>query len=479
MSQQDIALMAHLLRRAGFGATRGELERYVTLGYEATVQVLLHPDQAPPALDDEDLIRRYHVDEHSLMLIESCQTYWVYRMINTRRPLEEKIALFWHGVFATGYTKLNQPKQILRQIDMFRQHGLGSFRTLLLKVSQDPAMIFWLDNKDNHRDAVNENYGRELLELFSMGVGNYTEADVRQASHAFTGWTIHNAALHTARVSRDSVWPYGRLDWQFAYRDDDHDHGAKTFLGQTGSFDGDNIIDLICAQPATARFIARHLYNFFVADEPQVSAWAKVPPRDPAAIQTLMAAFIDANYDIRAVLRVLFHADFFKRARFAKVKSPAELVVGTVRLTGGHRFPEVEDVQLALETGFMGQQLLDPPSVEGWHTGPEWINTATLMNRINFAARQFADPQKPGVRALIDSLRARGATLTAQQVVDLCLDWLGPLTLAEEARQELIAHVAASGDLWLDANPGTAGTATDRICELLQMIVATREFQMA
>jgi hypothetical protein len=127
----------------------------------------------------------------------------------------------------------------------------------------------------------------------------------------------------------------------------------------------------------------------------------------------------------------------------------------------------------------MGQQLLDPPSVEGWHTGPEWINTATLMNRINFAARQFADPQKPGVRALIDSLRARGATLTAQQVVDLCLDWLGPLTLAEEARQELIAHVAASGDLWLDANPGTAGTATDRICELLQMIVATREFQMA
>ena len=142
MAPQDIALMAHLLRRAGFGATREELERYVAQGYEATVEELLHPEDAPPALADEDLIRRYHVDENSLMLIDSCQTYWLYRMINTRRPLEEKLALFWHGVFATGYTKLNQPKAILNQIDMFRRYGLGSFRTLLLQLSQDPAMLF-------------------------------------------------------------------------------------------------------------------------------------------------------------------------------------------------------------------------------------------------------------------------------------------------------------------------------------------------
>jgi uncharacterized protein (DUF1800 family) len=255
MAPQDIALMAHLLRRAGFGATREELVRYVAQGYEATVEELLYPEDAPPALADEDLIRRYHVDENSLMLIDSCQTYWLYRMINTRRPLEEKLALFWHGVFATGYTKLNQPKAILNQIDMFRRYGLGSFRTLLLQLSQDPAMLFWLDNKDNHRDAVNENYGREILELFSMGVGNYTEADVRQCSRAFTGWTIRNATLHTARVARDSVWPYGRLDWQFVYRQDDHDDGCKTFLGHTGAFDGEEIIDIVCRQPATARFI--------------------------------------------------------------------------------------------------------------------------------------------------------------------------------------------------------------------------------
>src|SRR5262245_53359910 len=349
MAQHDIALMAHLLRRAGFGATREALERYVAKGYEATVEELLHPEDGPPALEDEDLIRRYHVDENSLMLIDSCQTYWLYNMVNTRRPLEEKIALFWHGVFATGYTKLNQPKQILRQIAMFRRCGLGNFHTLLTEVSKDPAMIFWLDNKDSHKEAVNENYGRELLELFSMGVGNYSEHDVRQCSRAFTGWTIHNASLHTARVARDSVWPYGRLDWQFEYREDDHDAAEKTFLGQVGAFNGEEIIDIICRQPATARFIARHLYNFFVADEPQVPAWQTVPPNDPEAIQILVDAIVTHDYDIRAVMRILFNADFFKRARFAKVKSPTELVVGTVRLAGGHRFPDVDDITLALE----------------------------------------------------------------------------------------------------------------------------------
>jgi uncharacterized protein (DUF1800 family) len=476
MAQQDIALIAHLLRRAGFGATREELERYVAQGYEATVEELLHPEDAPPALADEDLIRRYHVDENSLMLIDSCQTYWLYRMINTRRPLEEKIALFWHGVFATGYTKLNQPKAILNQIDMFRRYGLGSFRTLLQQLSQDPAMLFWLDNKDNHRDAVNENYGREILELFSMGVGNYTEADVRQCSRAFTGWTIRNATLHTARVARDSVWPYGRLDWQFVYRQDDHDNGPKTFLGHTGVCDGEEIIDIICRQPATARFICRHLYNFFVADEPQVPAWPTVPPRAPEAIATLMDVFTKSAYDIRSVLHVLFNSDFFKLAIFAKVKSPADMVVSTVRLTGGYRFPAVEDIELALETGYMGQQLLDPPSVEGWHTGSEWINTATLMARVNFASRQFADIDKPGVRAIIERIQAQGPILSPAQLVDTCLDLIGPLTVAESTRRELMAYATVGGDLDFGADD-TAAAA--RVRDLLQLIVSMREYQLA
>ncbi len=164
MADNQVALMAHLFRRAGFGATPQELEAYVENGYEATVEELLNPEQAPPL--EEDVLRRYHVDQNSLMIIESCQAYWLYRMINTQRPLEEKMALFWHGLFATAYGKLNHAKGVVNQTNIFRRCGLGYLRTLLLELSRDPAMIFWLDNKDNHRDAPNENFGRELLELF-------------------------------------------------------------------------------------------------------------------------------------------------------------------------------------------------------------------------------------------------------------------------------------------------------------------------
>ena len=479
MSESELSLIAHLLRRAGFGVSRDELEAYAAKGYDATLEELLHPEQAPPALEGEDLIRRYHVDQNHLTLLESCQAHWLHRMVNTRRPLEEKLALFWHGVFATGYTKLNQPKAILRQIETFRRYGLGSFRDLLVRVSRDPAMIFWLDNKDNHRGAVNENYGRELLELFSMGVGNYTEDDVRQASRAFTGWTMRNATLHASRASRDSLWPYGRLDWQFQYQDEDHDDAPKTFLGQTSAFNGEDIIDVICRQPATARFIARHLYNFFVADEAQIPAWNDVPPRDPDAIGALVEAFVSSEYDIRSTLRAMFMSDFFKNAAFAKVKSPAELVAGTARAAGGFDFPDARDAELAAEgANLMGQQLLDPPSVEGWHTGAEWITTANLVNRVNFAVSQFSDAGRPGVRAMIDRITAEGPTLSPGEMVDRCLDVIGPLTVSDSTREELVAHAEAGGELRLDREEGN-GAAGARVREMLTLIVSTREYQMA
>ena len=349
---------------------------------------------------------------------------------------------------------------------------------MLVELSRDPAMVFWLDNKDNHKDAVNENYGRELLELFSMGVGNYTEDDVRQASRAFTGWTMRNASLHSARVAQDSVEPYARLDWQFEYQDDDHDDGQKTFLGQTGAFNGEDIIDIICRQPATARFIARHLYNFFVADEPQVPAWQTVPPRDPEAINALADAFMKYDYDIRSVLRVLFNSDFFKNADFAKVKSPTEFVVGAARVSGSHRFPEVADVLLAPEAGDMGQQLLDPPSVEGWHTGAEWINTGSLVSRVNFASQQFADVTRPGVRSIIDRIRSQGTAISPERMVDACLDLIGPVTVSESTRREMVGHAGAAGDVRFGSEAEDR-VSTERIKEMLQLIVATREYQLA
>ena len=193
----------------------------------------------------EDLIRRYHVDQAEARLLDSVGATWMYRLVTTSAPLQEKMVLFWHGLFATSDTKVFQSKSMLSQLDMFRRLGMGDFRTLLVELSKDPAMIFWLDNQDNHNQAINENYGRELLELFSMGVGNYTEDDIKECARAFTGWTIENAEYMALRTNSASIWPYSKIAWQFRYDDDDHDHGVKTFLGETGRFNGEDIVDII------------------------------------------------------------------------------------------------------------------------------------------------------------------------------------------------------------------------------------------
>ena len=462
-----LALMAHLFRRAGFGATRDELDRYCLQGYRATVEELLHPEAAAPI--EEDVIRRYHVDQNSLMLIESSQAYWLYRIINTNAPLQEKMALFWHGLFATAYGKLNHAKAVVNQTDLFRNHGLGNFRTLLIQISRDPAMIFWLDNKDNHDGAPNENYGRELLELFSMGIGNYTEEDVKNCARAFTGWTINNAHYMGVRASRDSIWPHGRLDWQFCYRPDDHDDSVKTFLEETGRFNGEDVVDIIVRQPSTAWFVARNLYQFFVSDQP-----------DEAAIQELAGVFQETNGDIRSVMRAMFLSEFFRSetVRLAKVKSPAELVAGTARLAGSHRFPEWTIVNLAMDANFMGQEILNPPTVEGWHTGQEWIDTGNLVERINSAALEIGNAELPGVQRIIAKLRAAGDVLTPEQAVDLCLDALGQFETGTDTRRNLIAYANRWGNLHFD-RPDSLPCCQQRVGELLQLIAATREYQLA
>ncbi len=468
----DTSLMAHLLRRAGFGATRVELAQYVAKGYEATVEELLYPENAPQL--DEDVIRRYHVDQNSLMLIESCQAYWLYRMINTKRPLEEKMALFWHGLFATAYGKLNHAKAVVNQTNTFRRHGLGSFANLLRQLARDPAMIFWLDNKDNHKDAPNENFGRELLELFSMGIGTYTEEDVKSCARAFTGWTIRNADYMSIRASRDSIWPSGRLDWQFVYLPEDHDDSEKNFLGHKGRFNGDDIIDIITQHPASSWFIAGQLYNFFVSDTP-----------NEAAIQYLADEYRKAKGEIRSVMRSLFLSDFFRSedAHFARVKSPAELVAGTARLAGSRTFPEWSIVNLAADANFMGQEILNPPTVEGWHTGREWVDTGTLVERVNSATLEMGDPSKPGIQAIINTLKNKGPALSPKEFVATCLEEVGCLTVSAGTLESLEAHAQTQGDLKFyepgQRRPSQGGCHEGRVTEMLQLILSTREYQMA
>ena len=472
MISNDTGLMAHLLRRAGFGATRDELEKYLALGYEGAVEVLLNPSE--PNNMPDDLIRRYHVEQSELRDITGSAAYWMYRMISTSCPLEEKTALFWHGLFATGYAKLNQARSLLNQVDMFRRSGMGSFEDLLVELSQDPAMIVWLDNIENHGSAINENFGRELLELFSMGIGNYTEDDIKECSRAFTGWTLGNAEYMSIRAAKDSIWPYGRIAWHFDYREEDHDDGEKTFLGETGNFNGEDIIAIIAKQESTAQFVATRLFQFFAADE--------VTEYGEKAIQAMMETYFSSGYQVRDMLRTLFHSDYFKseEARYARVKNPVEMVVGAIRMAGSYQNPALGIEKVSQNMLFMGQGLLQPPTVEGWHEGSEWIDSGALVERVNFVAKELSNVKSPGVRSIIDRLEAGSdaGILDPAELADGCLDLLGPIEVSEATRSVLVEYAARLGNL--DLKDHLQGDlAEQRVGNMLRLVAATREYQLA
>ena len=467
MAEQDLALMAHLMRRAGFSASYEELEQRAAKGYEATVEDLLNPESQPDL--EMDILERRFIDWKEMNALEINQAYLTYRMINTERPLQEKVALFWHGIFCTGNSKCEHGRQIQLQLDMFRNQGMGKFDELLRGLARDPAMVFYLDNCMSHKGAINENWGRELLELFAMGVGmddkaNYSEDDVKEASRAFTGWTITNA------IPR---YPYGRYEAQFIYNRYDHDDEEKTFLGETGNWNGDDVIDLICKQPSAARFVARHLYNFFVADEVEVPAWQRTPPRDPQTIKMLEDIYFDSGYNVGEMIRALLNSDAFKNARFEKVKSPTEVVIGTMRLVKDFTSPKVGLQPLANNIRYMGQDLMNPPTVEGWHTGKEWIDSGTLVERINFAADQVGNISLPGVQDIINRLGSENIS-DPSALVHRCLEMLGSYELAGETLEYLIDHAAKAGPV----SPGTEDYS-NRVAEILQLIVATQEYQFA
>ena len=466
MANSDIALMAHLMRRAGFGASYEELERRAAKGYEETVEELLHPEEQPDL--QMDVMNRYMHGWRDMNGLMANQGYWTYRMVNSPRQLEEKICLFWHGIFCVGDSKCMRARQILLELNNFRAHGMGKFDELLMYLSTDPAMLYYLDNQLSHKEAVNENWGRELLELFSMGVGmdghpNYTEDDVKACAQAFTGWTIANA------IPR---YPYGSYANRFLYNRYDHIEEDKTFLGETGNFNGEDVVRIICKQPATARFVARHLCNYFVSDEPQVPAWQHIPPQHPELIKELEDEYFRSGYELRSMLRVLFNSETFKNARFAKVKNPSEVVCGALRVVGDFTEPKPRFYDPALEIRYMGQDLLNPPTVEGWHTGKEWIDSGTLVERVNFTAGEMGRVDSPGIQAIVQRLASDGSTITPEQLVNGCLEMLGFYELTEENQGLLLGHAEAAAAL----DTGSPEFAKF-VGQMLQLIVSTQEYQ--
>jgi len=319
--------------------------------------------------------------------------WWANRMLTTPYPLQEKMALFWHGHFATSEEKVRDYRKMLRQNEILRRHGMGDFRTLLIAVAQDPAMLAYLDAGVNVKDAPNENFAREIMEMFTMGVGHYGEQDIREAARAFTGWNYRDLA--------------------FAPRDDQHDDGVKTVLGQSGRFNGIAVIDIILAQPATADYLAEKIYRYFVRDD-----------ITPAMRAELGRRLRESGYHIAPLLQTLFLSrDFYATESVAtRIKPPVELVISTYRKLGLTEVPGVPDFNDLTEA--MGQKLFYPPTVAGWAHGASWITPGLLMVRGNFAFDLafpdigFVPPDRhPGSRyqdiVAVGERLARGMDITA------------------------------------------------------------------
>ena len=454
--------ISHLMRRIGFGGSKEEIDQLTNKSYDDAVDFLMDNSDENPV--PKDLLRRYQIDLSDVRSVNSSGAFWMYRLAHSKFPFDDKVALFWHRVFATGQNKLIQGKVMTTQIDMFKKHGLGSFENLLIELSKDPAMIMWLDNQDNHKDNINENYGREILELFSMGVGNYSEEDIKECSRAFTGWTVENMPYMSIKMRNNTARPFGYVAWQFKFDQNDHDFGEKEFLGEKGNFNGEDIVKIICKQKATAKYLARHIYHFFVKDELPVPQWPHEEPVDPDAVNFIMDSYFKNNYNIKETLRDLFKSKYFRNENiyYKRIKSPAELVVNSVRLSGGFEIPSEEVYKATISSGLMGQPLLNPTSVEGWQGGEEWINTGSVIERINFCSDVLGDSKKVLVRKILKRNPQK------EDLLRISCEELGYFELHESTEKELISYI---NDSEFKIDEEYAGI-------LIKLIVSSREFQM-
>lgn len=342
---------AHLLRRAGLGATPQEVADVLELGRAAAVErlVVAQPESAS-FQQANTILRQSAIDTND---VDNLKAWWLYRMVHTVNPLRERMTLLWHNHFATSYTKVGSIPAMLDQNDLFRTEALGSFRKLLHGISRDVAMLIWLDSNSNRKRQPNENYARELMELFALDVGNYTEADIQEAARAFTGW----------HVRQNKFW----------FNRSQHDAGTKTVLGHTGPFNGNEVVDLCLDQPACPRFLAVKLLREFVT----------ASPSEPL-VASLAAVIRRCDFAFEDVLRELLNSRAFYAAehRGVLIKSPIDLTVGTFRLLGMQ--PNL-DAAVRVNAD-LGQDLFQPPTVKGWDGHRTWLTSATLLQRTNFVA---------------------------------------------------------------------------------------------
>jgi uncharacterized protein (DUF1800 family) len=436
---------SHLLRRTGFGARFDDVEKAVKCGLEKSVDRLF--DEA----DDQE--KQYQqtfaaINGHFTNFGDgdAVKAWWAYRMVTTRAPLREKLTLFWHGHFATSLAKVEDSALLHQQIETLRRLAWSNFRELVVAMAKDPAMLVWLDGQSSTKDHPNENFARELMELFTCGIGHYSEADVQEAARAFTGWKRERAA--------------------YSFSAEEHDSGLKHFLGKSGRFDGTDIVDILMQQAATPRFLARKLMRFFAAPDPSDEVVSEA------------AALLDrTRLNIKWFLRDLFLSRYFYSADCyrTRIASPAELVVGTVRALGARW----SGPELVSRMDAMGQSLLHPPNVKGWDGEAQWINATSWAARISFAKTlsQLNDDGSFGANLDLGSV-VPSSVKEPQQVVDQLAKTLFQDDLDTDVRRSLARRLVAvdEGD-GLEKFRDDEDFRASRIRESLAIALALPEYQ--
>ncbi len=442
----DVKRVGHLYRRSAFGATNAQLEQGLKDGPDKTIDRLLAggPGQEEFEKTTGDLAESIAKGNNGGQL----RAWWLNRMLYSPHPLQEKITLFWHNHFATSNAKVQNARFMLGQYELMKRHALGSFEKMLQEMSKDPAMMVWLDTRGSKKGNANENYAREVMELFSLGVGNYTETDIREAARAFTGWDIQgNAAVYSA---------------------DAHDDGEKKVLGQTGKFKGEDIVRICLEQPSCPKFIITKFFRFMVSDTLAPTA---------ELIDPLAAQFKSSGYDFGTIVKTVLRSNLFfsEQAYRTRIKSPVEFALGIVHALEGR----IGTTQIAAELEKLGQNVFFPPSVKGWDGGPTWLNGQTLLFRQNLGlALTSTEDVRFNNRVDPAKVVVKYGRKTDAEILDFFLTLLLQNDVPAETRTRLAEYQKKVHDTDLPVYWTKEDVTAHRIRALCHLVLSLPEFQL-
>lgn len=472
--------VAHLLRRFGLGASEAEVEYYGKDGLNGAINSLLNYEKVDEGFEYDPVswfteatsgraAGAQKLKDSGIQALKApqLQAWWYARLIKTRRPLQEKMTLFWHDHFATSAEKVTSAALMYQQNEILRKNATGKFKTILTQVSKDPAMLFWLDNQFNVKSHPNENFAREVMELFTLGIGNYTEQDIQEAARAFSGWTL------AASGRRGTVNKNGVLNAKvtFSEGNKEHDEGVKTIFGSKGNFNGDDVIGILCSQPKAAWYLTWKIWEWFAYREPESEI-----------IDRLAAKFFASGFSVKSLIRsVMESPEFYSEKAVRKVyKNPIDFTIASVRALG---IGSMANPQVLAAAGItrnscksMGMDLLFPPDVSGWDGGPNWISSATMVERIKWASFLFGESDTSAKKLGSFRMRVNTATLfgkdpTPEGVVKTLLSVFDVALSPAKMTTLVAAAQRASGGRITQQNANEVATTT---CKL---IFGSPEFQ--